>query len=331
MPRLFTALEIPEEMGLTLSHAARRTAGRDLDRPRRTTTSPYTLVSARSTSASPRPGRRRARPSRIRRRTFDVVIRGIDYFGGAKPHSVYARVVPTPALMELQAEHERILQRMGGNPEGRKFTPHVTIAQVKGAAARDVAQWLDVRGGFSADGWKRTVRAVLVQGVARGRALCRQRRNAIPSTIVPGAGAARCRRAGQDVSGSRRPRLRFAGRGLQAAAGAPDISLQPRRGRWHRREAMRFGDRTIDPDILGPEAEREARVRAGFWSVVRRAASGIPFWSGPRRRLYCRAGSGDAAARPADAARRPRLFGSSRRTSSRISCRCSASPTTSPC
>lgn len=33
----------------------------------------------------------------------------------------------------------------------------------------------------------------------------------------------------------------------------------------------------LDPEILGPEEEREERVRAGLWSTVKRAARSIPF------------------------------------------------------
>lgn len=86
----------------------------------------------------------------VRRRAFPVEIAGLGAFGGRQPHSIYAAIRPTPALMELQAELERMLQRLGHAPEGRKFTPHITIARTKGASGRAVAQWLDLRGGFRA-------------------------------------------------------------------------------------------------------------------------------------------------------------------------------------
>lgn len=87
---------------------------------------------------------------RIRRRSFTVNISGLGAFGGKQPNTVYAAVAPNPSLMELQAEMERMFQRLGLEPEGRKFTPHVTIARTKGARAADVAQWLNLRGGFAA-------------------------------------------------------------------------------------------------------------------------------------------------------------------------------------
>jgi 2'-5' RNA ligase len=53
-------------------------------------------------------------------------------------------------LTELQAEHERILQRIGMPPEGRKFTPHVTLARLRNVRERDIAEYLTLRGGFHA-------------------------------------------------------------------------------------------------------------------------------------------------------------------------------------
>ena len=67
--------------------------------------------------------------------------------------------------MELQADQERILQRLGYEAEGRKYTPHVTIARTKGATQRDVVEWLTIRGGFTA-GTFRAARFVLFSSKA---------------------------------------------------------------------------------------------------------------------------------------------------------------------
>jgi 2'-5' RNA ligase len=47
--------------------------------------------------------------------------------------------------MELQAEHERLMQRVGLEPEGRKFTPHVTLARLRDSSSRQVADYLAIR------------------------------------------------------------------------------------------------------------------------------------------------------------------------------------------
>jgi 2'-5' RNA ligase len=50
--------------------------------------------------------------------------------------------------MELQAELERLLQRIGLEPEGRKFMPHVTLARLRDSSSRQVADYLATRGHF---------------------------------------------------------------------------------------------------------------------------------------------------------------------------------------
>ncbi|KAA0124151.1 RNA 2',3'-cyclic phosphodiesterase [Methylobacterium sp. P1-11] len=67
----------------------------------------------------------RARPA------LTVTLDGLGLFGGDKPRALYASVVAAPALMDLQAEQERLVRRAGLEPERRKFTPHVTLARLR--------------------------------------------------------------------------------------------------------------------------------------------------------------------------------------------------------
>jgi 2'-5' RNA ligase len=144
MPRLFTGLEITEEMGSAISMLRGGLPGATWIDPEN-----YHVTLRFIGDVDERLADEIADAlGRVRRRRFDLGLRGVDYFGGRQPHSIFVRVEPSPALMELQAEHERILQRLGLEPEGRKYHPHVTVARVKGAAHRDVAHWLDIRGGF---------------------------------------------------------------------------------------------------------------------------------------------------------------------------------------
>ena len=48
----------------------------------------------------------------------------------------------------LQAEIERICQRVGLPPDPRKFTPHVTLARLKSSRLDDVVHYLSGRGNF---------------------------------------------------------------------------------------------------------------------------------------------------------------------------------------
>jgi 2'-5' RNA ligase len=84
----------------------------------------------------------------VRRSAFDLSFDRIDQFGGRKPRAVYAGTNPPPALMELQNEHERLMQRIGLEPEARKYAPHVTLARLRDSSAREVAEYLSMRGPF---------------------------------------------------------------------------------------------------------------------------------------------------------------------------------------
>ena len=134
---------------------------------------------------------------RINRKPFEVKVQGLSSFGGRKPRAVVASVEPSRPLIELQAELERLMQRLGLDPEGRKFTPHVTLARLHDASSQDVADYLSVRGYFPSRVFTAVaLRAVLLARLHRRRALCgrgflraeRVRLTRIPRCHHPGCG-----------------------------------------------------------------------------------------------------------------------------------------------
>jgi 2'-5' RNA ligase len=86
----------------------------------------------------------------IRRPKAIVRFEGLSWFGGDKPRAIVAKVRADPALMDLQAEQERRLRRIGLDPETRKYTPHVTLARLRGVAQAAVADYLATRGALMA-------------------------------------------------------------------------------------------------------------------------------------------------------------------------------------
>ncbi len=84
----------------------------------------------------------------VRRPAFDLNIEDLTAFGGRRPRALVATLGPAQALMDLQAEHERLMQRVGLEPEGRKYTPHVTLARLRESSSRQVADYLAVRAPF---------------------------------------------------------------------------------------------------------------------------------------------------------------------------------------
>jgi RNA 2',3'-cyclic 3'-phosphodiesterase len=89
--------------------------------------------------------------SDIRRPAAPVLFEELSWFGADKPRAIVAKVKADPALMDLQAEQERRLRRIGLEPETRKYTPHVTLARLRGASQTAVASYLALRGALIAD------------------------------------------------------------------------------------------------------------------------------------------------------------------------------------
>ena len=110
---------------------------------------------------------------RVRREPFELRFDALSSFGGRRPRAVIATLAQTPALMELQAEHERLMQRVGLEPEGRKYTPHVTLARLRdlsSRAGRGLSR--DARADRAAAVHGLALRAVLLARLGRRRALC---------------------------------------------------------------------------------------------------------------------------------------------------------------
>jgi 2'-5' RNA ligase len=86
----------------------------------------------------------------IRRPAVVVALDGLGWFGADKPRAIVVRIKPTAPLVELQADHERRLRRIGLEPETRKFSPHITLARLRSGSPHAVADYLSARGFLSA-------------------------------------------------------------------------------------------------------------------------------------------------------------------------------------
>src|SRR6476646_6480981 len=140
MPRLFTGLEIPADIGQTLSSLRGGLPGARWIDPENYHVTLRFIGDIDGVSAN----EIASMLFRVNRKPFEVKVKGLTSFGGKKPRAVVAAVEPSRALIELQAEKERLMQRLGLVPEGRKFTPHVTLARLHDASSQDVADYLSV-------------------------------------------------------------------------------------------------------------------------------------------------------------------------------------------
>ena len=142
MPRLFTGLEIPREIAQSLSLLRGGLPGARWIDPEN-----YHITLRFIGDIDDRLAHEIALLlDGVKRRSFEVRFAGLTSFGGRKPRAIVAAVEPVPPLVELQAELERLMQRIGLEPEGRKFTPHVTLARLRDSSSRDVAEYLSTRG-----------------------------------------------------------------------------------------------------------------------------------------------------------------------------------------
>ncbi len=144
MPRIFTGLEIPDQVGQTLSFQRGGLQGaRWIDPKNYHLTLRFIgdvdFVVAREIVSL---------LGRVSRKPFDFRLNGLSSFGGNRPRALVATVAPSPSLLELQAEHERLMRRVGLEPETRKYTPHVTLARLRDTSSRQVADYLAGRGYF---------------------------------------------------------------------------------------------------------------------------------------------------------------------------------------
>jgi 2'-5' RNA ligase len=147
MPRLFTALELPERVASQLALMRGGIAGARWLEPE---DYHITLRFVGDIDAGA------ARDiddtlGDIHRPKTLVRFEGLSWFGGDKPRAIVAKVKAEPALIDLQAEQERRLRRIGVEPETRKYTPHVTLARLRGVGQAAVASFLGSRGALIAD------------------------------------------------------------------------------------------------------------------------------------------------------------------------------------
>ncbi|NGO49913.1 RNA 2',3'-cyclic phosphodiesterase [Allomesorhizobium camelthorni] len=152
MPRLFTALEIPRDAALSLSLLRGGLPG-----ARWADVENYHITLRFIGDVEGHVADEIANAlDRVRRPSFSLALSGVGAFGSKKPHAIWAGVTASPDLNALQAEIERICQRVGVAADPRKFMPHVTLARLRNPNPVDVAQYLSARGNFSTMPFKAT-------------------------------------------------------------------------------------------------------------------------------------------------------------------------------
>jgi 2'-5' RNA ligase len=149
MPRLFTALALPPGTAAALKQTRGGLIGARWSEPE-----DYHITLRFIGDIDPRTADDVvAALDEVKRAPVDVAFEGLSWFGGDKPRALVAKVKPVPALTELAADHERRMRRLGLPAETRNFTPHVTLARLRGVGPAAVADYLGSRGRLEAPGF----------------------------------------------------------------------------------------------------------------------------------------------------------------------------------
>ncbi len=87
----------------------------------------------------------------IRAPAFGIALSGVGFFDrGRFAHTLWAGVERADALVFLRDKIESAAVRAGFEPEGRKFTPHITLARLKDVPTERLGRYIETRHGFAA-------------------------------------------------------------------------------------------------------------------------------------------------------------------------------------
>lgn len=74
---------------------------------------------------------------------FSLQLIGIGFFPPRQePQVLWAGLEKSEPLLHLHRQIEAVLKRVGVEPDGRKFSPHVTLARLRGTPSSKVGGWL---------------------------------------------------------------------------------------------------------------------------------------------------------------------------------------------
>jgi RNA 2',3'-cyclic 3'-phosphodiesterase len=129
MPRLFVAVDIPEEHKSGLETLCSGLPGARWVRERQfhvtlqfigDTDGPTAVAAAEALNG-------------VRSDPFELQLAGLGHFPPrGEPRVLWAGVQDSPELMDLHRQVEKVLKRAGIPPEERKYAPHVTLAKLSG-------------------------------------------------------------------------------------------------------------------------------------------------------------------------------------------------------
>lgn len=91
---------------------------------------------------------------RVRHAPFDIALKGVDFFGHEKPHSIHSRVIGDENINALAKKCESVCRKLGHEPDTRKYIPHVTLAYLgRDAILANVLEWQARHNLYKSEPW----------------------------------------------------------------------------------------------------------------------------------------------------------------------------------
>ena len=119
--------------------------------------------------------------SRIDVDVFELALEGVHVLGGNDPKILYAGLRASPQLEALARAHERAARSVGLSPETRPFKPHITLARLRNVVIPDLTRFLQAHALLrSRPFYDRRIRAVFFTAQDRRRPL-RHRGSLLPA------------------------------------------------------------------------------------------------------------------------------------------------------
>lgn len=147
MPRLFTAIELPEEICAELYGLHQPLPGARWVKP-----DEYHLTLRFAGDVNGSIAREFvANLTEVNVDAFELTVSSLGAFGGNDPHTIWAGVEPSPQLGALAKAHEKAARDAGLPPEKRAFKPHITLARLKNTKVEDVARFLTRYSGYRSE------------------------------------------------------------------------------------------------------------------------------------------------------------------------------------
>ncbi len=144
MPRLFTAIALPDALAEHLADLAVPLAGARWIEPENM----HITLRFAGDIDNPTANDFHAALAGIDEPAFALRLAGFGAFGGQQPRTLWAGIEDSPWLDTLARANERAARSAGLPPEKHGFKPHVTLARLKGTRPEAVARVLEGLGAF---------------------------------------------------------------------------------------------------------------------------------------------------------------------------------------